>query len=506
MIFSLFSKRSDSQSVTYINSSIQIAVSRGILIGFSAAGFLAVLSGLIDLTDSGTDTAVFLIFGTLITLICSYLTRYVSEKKLARSEIFLSVFSGFLFCILCSSFLYLLLVEGENFADAFFESAAAFTTTSLTTLDFTNSGRGVIFYRTSSQLLGSFAALVTAVLVVPISDDNFGLRMSGRAATQDVFPDRKNAVKSITVIYLVSITLLTLILLITELDFFHSLLLAMSAISTGGFSRNTNYFENSSVQLLLSLGMIITGTSVVIIWRLASRKVGFMLRSSEFHIYLSLILGATFLIFFWADEGTASSLGKSLFFAISSISTTGFHISPFESWPIAAAFFILLLVTIGPMSLSNGAGFQVHRLRILLALLRREMIRQLHPRAVVKIRAAGENVREERVRQVVVFQFLFTSTIFITSMVLTISGIDLYDAFSSAVAAITTAGPIRNPDGLVIAVSSFSSGERLALVPAMVAGRLYLLPVFISLGYLLSESRNFLRPRRRILQAIRSNK
>ena len=158
------------------------------------------------------------------------------------------------------------------------------------------------------------------------------------------------------------------------------------------------------------------------------------------------------------------------------------------------------------MSLSNGAGFQVHRLRILFALLRREMIRQLHPRAVVKIRAAGENVREERVRQVVVFQFLFTTTIFITAMVLTISGMDLYDAFSSAVAAITTAGPIRNPDGLVIAVSSFSSGERLALVPAMVAGRLYLLPVFISLGYLLSESRNFLRPRRRILQAIRSNK
>ena len=65
--------------------------------------------------------------------------------------------------------------------------------------------------------------------------------------------------------------------------------------------------ENSSVQLLLSLGMIITGTSVVIIWRLASRKVGFMLRSSEFHIYLSLILGATFLIFFWADEGADES-------------------------------------------------------------------------------------------------------------------------------------------------------------------------------------------------------
>ena len=63
MIFSLFSTRGNSQSVSYINSPIWIAVSRGMLFGISAAGLLAVLSGLVDLTDSGGDTAFFLIFG-----------------------------------------------------------------------------------------------------------------------------------------------------------------------------------------------------------------------------------------------------------------------------------------------------------------------------------------------------------------------------------------------------------------------------------------------------------
>ena len=69
MIFSPFSKRGNSRSVTYTNSSILIALSRGVLVGASVAGLLSVLSGLIDLTDSGDDTAFFLIFGTLFTII-----------------------------------------------------------------------------------------------------------------------------------------------------------------------------------------------------------------------------------------------------------------------------------------------------------------------------------------------------------------------------------------------------------------------------------------------------
>ena len=252
--------------------------------------------------------------------------------------------------------------------------------------------------------------------------------------------------------------------------------------------------------------MITTGTSVVVIWRLASRKLTSVLRSSEVHAYLLLIAGAAILLFLLADEGTASSLSKALFIAVASISTTGFHISSFNNWPIVAAFLLLLLVTIGPMSLSNGGGFQIHRLRILLAVSLREMVRQLHPRAVVKISVGGESIKEERVRQVVVFQFLFTSIIFLTATVLAISGIGVYEALSSSITALTTAGPIRNVDGVIIGVSSFSIGERLALVPAMLAGRLYLLPVLISFGYVLSESRNFLRPRRRVMHAIRSNK
>ena len=157
------------------------------------------------------------------------------------------------------------------------------------------------------------------------------------------------------------------------------------------------------------------------------------------------------------------------------------------------------------MSLSNGGGFQIHRLRILIAVSFRELVRQLHPRAVVKIIIGDESIKEERVREVVVFQFLFTSVIFLTAIALTISGMSMYEGVSSSITAISTAGPIRNAEGVIIEVSSFSVGERLALLPAMISGRLYLIPVLISIGYLLSEARTFLSPRRRLLQAMRSD-
>ena len=224
------------------------------------------------------------------------------------------------------------------------------------------------------------------------------------------------------------------------------------------------------------------------------------LHSSEFQTYATLIIVSSILFYLWTNAEPESSIRQSLLFVSSAISTTGFHFSPFGNWSVAVSFLLLLLITIGPMSLSSGGGFQIIRLRILLSVSIRELVRQLHPKAVVKIRVGKEIFDDKNVRQVVVFQFLFLSVAFSTSLVLAISGMSIYDAFVSSLNALTTAGPIRGIDGSIIDTTKLSSGERLTLLPAMISGRLYLLPIFISLGYFLSESRNLMRPRRRFLR------
>ena len=496
--------RTGSRSFNSVKSSVLIALYSGALLGISAVGFLSIISGLVDLSDSGEDTATFLIYGTALTITCAYLFRYISNKKLNRPETFLAVTSGFVCSILFSAFLYLFLSEENSFANAVFESVSAFTTTALTTLNLETSGNGLIFFRTVSQLLGALNAVLFAVMVVPISDNTTGSTKSRRLESQDSFTDRKTAIKNIAGMYLVSIVLLSLMLLLTELDFFTSLILSISAITSGGFSTNTEHFESLSVQLLLSVGMIISGMSVVVIWKLTTGKIKSVFRSTELHIYLSIVIVASFLLFAWTDEGGTPSLSKSIFLALASITTTGFHISPFSNWPVAAAFLLLLLATVGGMSFSSTGGFHIYRLRILAAVSFRELIRQIHPRAVVKIKIGEENIKEERIREVVVFQFLFTSIIFLTAIALTVSGMSIYEGLSSSISVITTTGPIRNTDGVILEISSFSSLEKMALLPAMISGRLYLLPLVISVGYLFSELKNILRPKKRLFHLLRN--
>ena len=80
----------------------------------------------------------------------------------------------------------------------------------------------------------------------------------------------------------------------------------------------------------------------------------------------------------------------------------------------------------------------------------------------------------------------------------------IYESLSSSISVITTTGPIRNTDGVILEISSFSSLEKVALLPAMISGRLYLLPVVISVGYLFSESKNILRPKKRLFHLLRN--
>ena len=477
-----------------------VAICRGIVGGVSVVGFLAITSGLIDLTGNGEDTSELLIFGTLITIFFSFISLYLADVKLSKSEALLGITCGFVACILTSSLVYLLIGETNSFNDSLFESTAAFTTTSLSILDVNTFGNGMLFFRTFSQLLGSFAAILTAVMFLPISDQQHGSASSELKLDQMFLKRRITAIQNIALIHLVSITLVTLLLSFGKMSFFNSLLMSLSTVSTGGFTANSLFLTDSYIQWMLIIGMIVAGTSFLIIWRLVTGRFTSALRSSELHTYLSLITISTILFYLWANSGSQSSLRQSLLFVSSSISTTGFHFLPFGNWPVSTTFLLLLLIAIGPMFLSGGGGFQILRLRILFSVSIRELVRQLHPRAIVKIRVGKEIIADQNVRQVVVFQFLFLSIVFLTSLLLTLLGVSVYDAFVSSVNALATAGPIRGVNGSVIDIATFSSGERLSLLPAMISGRLYLLPVFVTLGYLLSESRNFLRPRRRYLR------
>jgi trk system potassium uptake protein TrkH len=132
----------------------------------------------------------------------------------------------------------------------------------------------------------------------------------------------------------------------------------------------------------------------------------------------------------------------------------------------------------------------------------RELLRQLHPRAVIPARLGGQIAAEDTLARVVVTQFLFVSVLFLTAAVVASLGLDLATALGAAVHAISTAGPVRSLDGTLVDVGSWPTGIRLALLPAMVVGRLSVYPAMVALGAGMSLIRDRVRLRRRLVGSL----
>ena len=244
--------------------------------------------------------------------------------------------------------------------------------------------------------------------------------------------------------------------------------------------------------------MVVAGTSLVVLWRLAVGRARGLWRSAELRIYLGLLVIGTVLFLLWTDGAGPEGVRHAAFTVTAAVTTTGFPSAPAGTWSAAAPVLLLGLVSIGPMTGSAGGGFQILRHRALLQIALREMVRQIHPRAVVRVRLGGRVAAEDTLARVVVTQFLSVSVLFVTALAVAVLGLDLVPALGAAVHAISTAGPVRALDGTVLDLSAWPAPARLALLPAMVIGRLSIYPALIALSAGAAVCRNRIRLARRI--------
>lgn len=105
---------------------------------------------------------------------------------------------------------------------------------------------------------------------------------------------------------------------------------------------------------------------------------------------------------------------------------------------------------------------------------------------------------ESTLSQIVVVQFLVVSVVFATATVVAAMGLDLATALGVAVHAISTGGPVRALDGSLLDPTDWSAPVRLAILPAMVIGRLSIYPVMVAASSTVSVVRHRVRLRRRI--------
>ena len=377
-----------------------------------------------------------------------------------------------------------------SYSDAFFESMSGFTTTGASILvRVEDLPRGLLFWRSLTHWLGGMGIIVLSLAILPMT--GIGGTQLYKAEIPGPTPDKitpriRQTAKTLWKVYLLLTLLETLLLLIGGLDLHEALCQSFGSMATGGFSTRTASiagFGSVFVEAVVIVFMFLAGMNFTLHYHFLKGKTSAFWQSEEFRLYLGII--AVFTLLLTADNllaGTmraGGALRHSIFQVVSITTTTGFSTSDFGLWPATARFVLLFLMFIGGCAGSTGGSIKVVRVLIILKQGLAELRKLLHPRAVIPVRVDGRSVHQDVVVNILGFLFLYIGLLFLSTLAMTLMGLDILTAFSSVAASIGNIGPGLGAVGPAANYQHLPLAGKWLLSFCMLAGRLEIYTVFV---------------------------
>ena len=205
---------------------------------------------------------------------------------------------------------------------------------------------------------------------------------------------------------------------------------------------------------------------------------------AEVMLFLATMLGSVVLIsvYLWINgvyPDFATALRYATFNTISVGTTTGYATDNYSLWPLFAPLWILFLGTFAACSGSTGGGIKMIRAIVLYRQIYRDLVRLLHPNAVIPVKVAGQPISDDVIVGVLAFFFIWTATLIVTMLLLAATGLDLRTASSAAVACLSNIGPGLHGVGPATTYSALSDVQTWICTAAMLLGRLELFTLLV---------------------------
>ncbi|MBW7849501.1 MAG: TrkH family potassium uptake protein [Rhodospirillales bacterium] len=338
-----------------------------------------------------------------------------------------------------------------SFTDAFFEAMSGITTTGSTVItDFETVPRGILLWRAVLQWLGGIGTIIMAVAVLPVLKIG-GMQMfriEGLERSERVMPRAAQYTSVITIIYIGLTAALALALWQAGMGGFDAVTHAMTTISTGGFSNSADsiaHFRSAAIEGIVLVGMILGGMPFLLFVLAARGQVRPVLRDSQIHWYLAILLAATIAVWLWlwsnGEFAPLEALRHGAFMVVSMMTGTGFFTTDFSNWtglPLTVLFFLTL---IGGCAGSTSGGVKVFRIQILFANARVQTQRLLGPHAVLIPYYNRKAINDTVAESVMGFLLVYALTFAVLAMGLAMLGLDFMTAASGAASAIANVGP-----------------------------------------------------------------
>lgn len=378
-----------------------------------------------------------------------------------------------------------------SFADAFFESVSAITTTGSTVITgLDHRPPGVLLWRSILQWMGGLGVIALGLFLLPF------LKVGGVAyfkiESSDIEdrPFERFATFAVSLIAIYSMLTLAcgLSYLLAGMTGFDALNHAMTTMSTGGMSTHDASFgqfaSSPHILWIATIFMFIGGLPFSILILFAIRGRYDALRDPQIRVFAGYCLVFAVAVAVYLSRGSQrpffEALTHSAFNFVSVITTTGYASSDYSAWgPFAVACFFVATF-LGGCSGSTAGGIKAYRFLVLYEMTVNGLRRLVYPSAVITIRYGDRVVDAEMQRAVVLFISAFFMIWGIVVILLGATGLDLVTAITGSLTALTNVGPgmgdIIGPAGNF---ASLPTASKWILSAAMLLGRLEILVVLV---------------------------
>lgn len=328
------------------------------------AGVLLLVPAIVATILEDTTTATGIYLTTVLLLVTGFfLNSYGEKSSLNLQQASILVFSSLFLLSLFGTIPYLYVLPSEEthvevFGNAFFSSAAGFTTGGISLFhEPENLSQSFTFYRSYTQLVGgmSFIYLVITAFYPESKLQSMRGFISGRTLHM------KELFSTITVIFAVYIIIIAMLLYFFGQDnLLDDFSLAMSTLATGGFVPSSTIIENLGwqEQLILIGAMILGALPFTFHYAFVRKKFLAPKLGKEVVTYFAILGSATILFIGISGLGPL----ESAFYSVSASTTAGLQLESLAGLNGIGQTILIILMFIGGCGFSTAGGLKIFRL------------------------------------------------------------------------------------------------------------------------------------------------
>ncbi len=294
-----------------------------------------------------------------------------SNRGVRLSSAMCSVALFWLTCAMVSGIPFMI---GLNmpFTDAFFEGMAGWTGTAFSLIPSLDTAPHVLlFWRSYMQWIGGIG-IVAVMIALASSTGLFSAKISrNEGRDEPLMPTVIATGRALWKIYAVLTFVAISLILFTGLSLWESVNLALSAVSTGGFTLHQGgilFYNSLSLELLL-IPIMIAGALPFKLYYLIAQNRRLGLYGDEqvkvFFLFAGIgVMVLTYDLIFFGNFPFLEALHQGLFMTISTLTTTGFQTMNLRSLASVTLLFLTLITFIGGASGSTAGGIKLNRVAL----------------------------------------------------------------------------------------------------------------------------------------------